>query len=64
MLGDVTHSRVVAQGGFKHSSWRPGGSSGISLDAQSVVHGDPEFLLASQLPLISGRLHAALGSST
>src|SRR5262249_48814140 len=34
-------------------SIRPGGagSSGVGLDSQSVVHGNPEFLLASEVAL-------------
>jgi hypothetical protein len=42
---------VVAQGGLKHPPWRRSWSSGIRFDAQSVVHGDPELLLASKVAL-------------
>ena len=44
-------SCFVGQGGLKHPPWRRSGSSGIRVDAQSVVHGDSELLLASQVTL-------------
>jgi hypothetical protein len=45
---------LVAQGGLKHPPWRRSASSGIGFDSQSVVHRNPELLLASELAL--GRL--------
>jgi hypothetical protein len=44
-------SRVVAQGGLKHPPWRHSWSSGIRFDTQSVVHGNPQLLLASKVAL-------------
>src|SRR5439155_18337926 len=38
----------------KHPPWRWRRSSGIRFDSQSVVHGDPELLLGSEVAL--GRL--------
>jgi hypothetical protein len=43
-----------AQGGLKDPPWRRARSSGIRSDSCSVVHGDPEFLLESEVAL--GRL--------
>ena len=40
---------LVAQGGLMHPPWRWSGSSGIRFDSQSVVHGNPELLLASEV---------------
>jgi hypothetical protein len=44
-------SRVVAQGGLMHPPRRWSGSSGIGFDSQSVVHRNPELLLASKIAL-------------
>jgi hypothetical protein len=42
---------VVAQGGLKDPAWRSHRSSGIGFDSQSVVHRNPELLLASKIAL-------------
>src|SRR3954451_6424247 len=52
----ITCSRMtspieVVQGGLMHPPWRWSGSSGIGFDSQSVVHGNPELLLASKIAL-------------
>jgi hypothetical protein len=48
------YSRAVAKGGLKHPPRRRSASSGIGFDSQSVVHRNPELLLASEVAL--GRL--------
>jgi hypothetical protein len=45
------YPRVVAQGGLKHPPWRWFPSRGVGFDSQSVVHGNPELLLASEVVL-------------
>jgi hypothetical protein len=42
-------SPLVAQSGLKHPPWRPAPSGGIRFDPQSVVHGNPQLLLASEV---------------
>src|SRR5216684_1426354 len=41
--------REVAQGGLIHRPWRWSGSSGTGFESQSVVYGNPELLLASEV---------------